>query len=187
MHRVFMTEGIVLGKRAAGEENILAAILTRDLGYVRASVRAARRENSKLRYGVEALSRGRYSLIRGKHEWKLTSAMDVSHELIAKETSQRQAVGRVARLLTRLIQGEDPNADLYDTVSQGLLALARGANVEVVLVLRILSHLGYLPHKKELEPFIEKDFFSHELESEIAASRTLLIRAINDSLSATGL
>ena len=59
--------------------------------------------------------------------------------------------------------------------------------VECVLVLRVLAHLGYLPHTEELAPFIADTFFSVELAAEAAKSRTLLIRTINESLQQSGL
>jgi recombinational DNA repair protein (RecF pathway) len=157
------------------------------LGLLRASARAARRENSKLRYGLEMLTQARFSLIRGVYEWKITGTQDVSHLCVPTTALERQAAGRVARLVLRLVRGEEPNLALYTTLEEGLKALARGADVEVVLVLRILRHLGYLPDTQELRPFIEKDFFSIELAGEIAASRKQLIKTINESLGATEL
>ncbi len=187
MYKLFVSEGIVLGKRGAGEANTLVTILTRELGLIRASARSARRESSKLRYGLELLTTAKFSFIRGKYEWKLTGALDQSHELLASEQAARRASGRVARLILRLIPGEETNRDLYDTVKEGLSALSRGIDVEAILVLRILSRLGYIPETPELKPFIERDFFSVELAKEVAASRALLIKAINQSLEATGL
>jgi DNA repair protein RecO len=187
MHKVFVTEGIVLGKRGTGEENTLASILTPELGLIRSSARSARREVGKLRYGLEPLTLAKFSLIRGKYEWKLTGTQDISHALVSQNLASRQAAGRIARLITRLVHGEEPQLDLYTTVREGLMALARGADVEAVLVLRILSHLGYLPDTKELKPFIEQDFFSLELAEQMTASRKLIIKAINESLGATGL
>jgi DNA repair protein RecO (recombination protein O) len=192
MHRVFVSDGVVLGKRGVGEANTLAAILTREMGLVKASARAGRREDSKLRYGLEPLSSGTFSFIRGRHEWKLTGAQDVTRALLAKDLKRRQASGRIAKLLLRLIHGEETNVALYETVREGLQALTRVdeahiENIEAVLVLRVLAHLGYLPKIPELQKFITQNFFSIELAGEIAASRVLLIRAINESLGATGL
>lgn len=192
MHRVFVSEGIVLQKRGVAEESVLVQILTPELGLVRASARAARRENSKLRYGLETLTRAKFSFIRGKHEWKVTGAQDISHRLRSEDALKKQAIGRVAKLILRLVHGEEPHTQLYETVEEGLGALARatptgGTDIEAVLVLRILSYLGYLPDTKELKPFIERDFFSIELAEEAANSRKLLIKAINESLGATGL
>ncbi len=197
MHKLFVSDGIVLGKRGLGEANTLVAILTRELGLVKAVARSARRETSKLRYSIEPLSRGTYSFIRGKHEWKLTGALGIDDPWRSPQVSTegRRAAGRIARLLLRLIPGEEESLALYDTVAQGLAALVQASkgnswnaeHIETVLVLRILSHLGYLPQTPELRPFIEEDFFSLELRSEVEASRALLRKAINESLGATGL
>ena len=200
MHKLFVSEGVVLGKKGLGEANTLVAILTRELGLIKAVARSARRENSKLRYSIEPLSQGTYSFIRGKHEWKLTGAERVSRDFVKtfsshhKSSGNTQTAGRITRLLMRLIHGEEKNEALYETVAEGLSALARASAlgvqhelIETVLVLRIISHLGYLPHTPELQPFIEKDFFSLELQQEILTSKALLTKAINESLSATGL
>ncbi|HVZ75686.1 MAG TPA: DNA repair protein RecO C-terminal domain-containing protein, partial [Candidatus Paceibacterota bacterium] len=128
-----------------------------------------------------------------KREWKLVGAQGASH-LVGSATTlaSRRAVGRAARLLLRLVHGEEKSEPLYATIREGLRALAAAApealpHIETVLVLRVLSHLGYLPQTPELAPFIERDFFSLELIQEVERSRALLAKAISDSLSATGL
>jgi DNA repair protein RecO len=191
MHQIHITDGLVLRKRAVGEENAQVFVFTQDLGLVRAVARAARRENSKLRYGLEPLTRGRYSFVKGRHEWRLVSATDVSRDLGQASLSQRKRLGQVSSLLMRLVLGAEPNPQLYKTVSDGFDTLARveteGDSVECVLVLRILANLGYVPELPALSPFINDDPFSPELAQQAAASRTLLIKLINDSLHATGL
>lgn len=201
MHEKYITEGIVLGKRGVGEANTLVYILTKELGLVRAKAQSARREHSKLRYGLEALSRGRYTFVHGKQEWRLTGVDDVSREFLGGAPAQRKRLGQVSRLLMRLVLGAQHSPELYVTVSEGFMALAHTGgsadlsrqseaaadSVECVLVLRILAHLGYLPELPALAPFVESDRFSPELAAQAAASRKLLIKLINDSLQATGL
>lgn len=187
MHYLHVSEGLVLAKRGAGESSTRVAILTKEKGLLYASARSARKEESKLRYGLETLTHARFSFVQGKYEWKLTGVEGVSHEFVSLNAAMRQSVARVARLLLRLLPGEEPHPQLYDTVLEGFGALVRGVDAEAVLVLRILAHLGYLPRTPELEPFIRKDFFALELASEVERSRAHIIRAINDSLSATGL
>ncbi|MDO8518492.1 MAG: DNA repair protein RecO [bacterium] len=193
MHKLFVTEGIVLQKRGAGEANTLATFLTAELGLVRASARSARVEHSKLRYGLEPLTSGRFSFVQGRREWRLVGAERVSREFLNAPAQRARALGRITRLLLRLVQGEEPLPELYKTVAEGFTYLPRAAsdsdaeNIECVLVLRILAHLGYLPQTPEITPFLERDFFSIELSAEVARSRALLIRAINESLGATGL
>jgi DNA repair protein RecO len=194
MHKIFITEGIVLGKRGIAEANTLATILTDELGLVRSRAQSARLERSKLRFGLEPLTRGRFSLVRGRHEWRLTGTTDLVRDCIATNTSAgRSRAGKIAKLLVRLMPGEERVPGLYGEVVEGLQALARASEseladtIECVLVLRVLSRLGYLPDNDTLTPFIERDFFSLELAAEVAASRALLVRTINESLKATGL
>ena len=193
MYELKVCEGVILSKRGVGEANVLVSILTRDLGLVRALARSARAEYSKLRYGLEPLTRARFSFVRGKHEWKLTGVEHVSRANLSNTAAQARRAGRIAKLLLRLIHGEEVEAVLYESVAAGLEALSRvqveadAESIESVLVLKILYHLGYLPHTKELRTFIDADFFSLELAAEAAASRRLLMRAINESLHATGL
>ncbi|HVZ76226.1 MAG TPA: recombination protein O N-terminal domain-containing protein, partial [Candidatus Paceibacterota bacterium] len=61
MHALFVTEGIVLGKRGVGEANMFLAILTREQGLLKASARSARREQSKLRYALEPFTLATYT------------------------------------------------------------------------------------------------------------------------------
>ena len=201
MYDKHITEGIVLGKRGVGEANTLVFILTRELGLVRAKAVSARREASKLRYGLEPLSRGRYTFVRGKQEWRLTGVDEVSREFLGTTPAQSKRLGQVSRLLMRLVLGAEHTPELYKTVSEGFMALshlggdadlsrqseAAADSVECVLVLRILAHLGYLPELPALAPFVEDDRFSPELALQAAASRKLLIKLINESLQATGL
>ena len=181
----------MLGKRAAGEANLLVYILTEELGLVRASVRAARREDSKLRYGLEPMTLGRYSFVRGKQQWRLTGVLP-QERLLPREPARRAQSGKVAKLLLRLLAGEERVPELLAVVAEGLRSLAAAATkeeaeaVECVLVLRIVARLGYLPHTEALAPFID-GVYSVELSAKALSQRALLVRTINESLIATGL
>jgi len=193
MHRIAVTSGIVLGKRPLGEAHTLVSILTEEMGLVRAKATSTRAEASKLRYGIEPMTLARFSFVQGKYEWKLTGVEGISKELLSARIDARVAAGRIAKLLSRLIHGEEEGRALFGTVREGLRALAQtqtpeaAASIECVLVLRMLSHLGYLPQTAALAPFIEGDFASSELAVSAAASRAFLIRTINESLMQTGL
>lgn len=193
MHDIFVTEGIVLGKRLFGEANTSIAVLTRDFGVIRVGARSARLERSKLRYGLETLTHGKFSLVRGRYEWKLTGAQHLSRNYVGTSLRGRRCAGRIARLLLRLIHGEEEIPELYATIQEGLEYLATKAqedemeSVESMLVLRALSHLGYVNNTDAVRPFIESSEFSPELLAQARVSRSLLIRTINESLGATGL
>jgi DNA repair protein RecO (recombination protein O) len=192
MHAVHIYDGIVLGRRGVREADLLVDVLT-PMGLVRALARSARAEKSKLRYGLQPLTRGRYSFVRGRHEWRLTGVTDVSRDYLSMPPDAQAAAARVSRLLLRLVAGQEPSPELFSTASEGFDALAKSATVqsavqalEAVLVLRILSCLGYLPHTDALAPFVEGEF-SLELSAKALEARGLLIKTINESLRATGL
>lgn len=193
MYRKFGTEGLVLQKRGIGEANVSVVLLTRELGLVRATARSARTERSKLRYGFEPMTLGTFSLVRGKHEWRLVGVERTDRTLLACAGSRRLSLGRIARLLLRLIQGEEVNKLLFKDVIDGFVSLAQAeseqdaASIECIVVLRILSRLGYLSQTKEVAQFLEGDFSLLQLAAQAAFSRAQLVRLINDSLSATGL
>src|SRR3989344_164867 len=78
MHQLHVCGGVVLGKRGVGEANVLVFILTSELGLVRAMARSARAESSKLRYVLESFTHARFTLLRGKNEWKLVGVEQAS-------------------------------------------------------------------------------------------------------------
>lgn len=183
----------MLTKRSFGEANTHITLLTKDLGLLRVGARSARMERSKLRYGLETLTAGRFSLLRGRYEWKIVGAEDLSRIYFGNSLAARRASGRVARLLLRLINGEEPVPLLYETAKEGFRYLAEHASdedvehIECVLVLRILSHLGYVEQGAKIMPFVSSSDFSEGLAQDARLARPFLIRAINESLSATGL
>ncbi len=192
MHDIVASEGIVLAKRGRGEANTSVVLLTKEFGVIRGSARSARLERSKLRYGLETLTAGTFSLLRGKHEWKLTGAQHISHAYVGDTRASRACAGRIARLLLRLIHGEERVPMLYENVTNGLRYVAGAPDadielIECVLVLRILSILGYVEQRPALTPFLEGSEFSHELIAAVRQSKPVVIRAINASLAETGL
>ncbi len=192
MHRIEVSEGIVLGKHAIGEAHTLVAVLTPTQGLLRAKATSTRAESSKLRYGLEPMTQGRFSFVQGRYEWKLTG-VEAAGRLLSQRSDARAAAGRVSKLLMRLIRGSEEGSALFKTVEEGLTQLAQAdsadavSGIECVLVLRILAHLGYLPHAPALTPYVEGDFSSAKQAVSATQSRAFLIRTINESLMQTGL
>jgi DNA repair protein RecO len=193
MYKKISTEGLILSKRGVGEGDTAVLVLTKDLGLLRAAARSARREHSKLRYGLEPLTHARFSFVQGKRGWRLIGVDRPDLSLLKTSNARRGALGRIVRLLLRLIHGEEQNVHLYKNVTEGFALLidamsdADAAGIECVLVLRILSSLGYLSHTSEITHFLESDLHSLELAMQAAQHRATLVRLINDSLQASGL
>jgi len=77
MYTIHTTPGFIIGSRPYGEAGKMLQIFTRDLGLVMVAAQGIRLEKSKLRYHTSDYSFGRFSLVRGKEIWRLTSAAEV--------------------------------------------------------------------------------------------------------------
>jgi DNA repair protein RecO (recombination protein O) len=135
-YHIYTTRGIVLGSHPSREADRLYAILTEDLGLVRARAGGVRLEKSKLRGMLEPFSLVRVSLVRGKGEWRITSA-----ELV-RALAHGPELARPFSLLEKLVAGEEPHPELFRAIEALLESGDPGA--ETQMVARILYHLGYL-------------------------------------------
>lgn len=193
MHKIFVTDGIVLGKRGVGEATSQVMLLAREHGLIFVSARSARFERSKLRFGLEPLTLARFSLVRGRYGWKLTGVEQISMLDKGVSLERRRSLGKVSRLLLRLLSGEDPSNELFETVREGFGSLVSVSDesvveyVEYVLVLRVLARLGYVAEGAEIAPFMSMNFHAEEFPTKVRAHKSLLIRTINESLGVTGL
>ncbi len=190
MYNIITSKGVVLKKYHVGESHVVVNILTENHGVLRAHVRSARCEQSKLRYGIESLTVARFSFVRGKQQWRLIGTEDI-HPFSACAYA-RTAAGRIALLLLRLIDGEVAVQMVYATVTEGLQSLeyaelATIPPIEWVLVLRILAHLGYVSAPGEVSTLLIDNLFSEQTLRTAKESRRMLIRMINTSLKASDL
>lgn len=193
MYAKLSTKGLVLTKYPQGEADIAVVLLTQEFGLLRAYAKSARRERSKLRYGLEPLTGGNFSLVRGKREWRLTDIEEIDRSLLSSAVLRQRSLSRITRLLMRLIQGEEVHAALYKDVVEGFSSLAHAqsetdaASIECIVVLRILFRLGYLSQTPDVARFLEGDLAALGLAAQAARRRAHLVKLINDSLSASGL
>jgi recombinational DNA repair protein (RecF pathway) len=151
-YHIYTTKGLVLKATPLREADRTYAILTRDLGLIRASASGVRKEASKLRGALEPFALANVSLVRGKEFWRITSAEAL------RAIPAEAGMARPLSLLQSLVQGEEANAALFDAVEEHL------GSEETLLVAHILYHLGYL--KEEDLRLREKD----------------LVKAINEGL-----
>ena len=132
---------------------MIYAVLTRDFGLVGAVALGARKEASKLRGGLEPVSLSKISLVRGKEYWRITSV----------EVIRRLKKTNPLSLLEKLVTGEASHPELFDTIEKNIDA------DEIILVAKILYHLGYLK------------------ESDLELSEKELIKAINSGIRSSQL
>jgi recombinational DNA repair protein (RecF pathway) len=194
VHQIHETDALILGGVAVGERDRVVALLSPELGLVRARVRGVRQISSKLRSAIEDWSRVKAYLVRGKGEWRLTNVVleeQLFPALLA--SGGLPSVTRAARLVARLAKGEGDGAAPH----AALLALARFAATprdprtldaaETVCALRVLRGLGYLRESPSLEPLAQPGALD-EATAEIARGvRDEAILAINEALAASHL
>lgn len=164
-YHIYTTRGIVLSERAVGEADRIYSILTRDLGKLQARAIGVRKSVSKLRGNIEPFSLSSISFVKGKEYWRLTSAQFIQN------ISASPSVARPLALVEKLVQGEDPHPELFDTVEQEVsrATLDTDEMFEIHLVSKILYHLGYVK------------------ESDLNLDKKSLIKAVNNGLQSSHL
>lgn len=196
MYHLYHTPALVLGSEPFGEGHKLISLFTRELGLVAASATSVREERSKLRYGLQDFSYSDVTLVRGKEFWRLTRAeprFSVAAELRGHASALRM-LGRIFKLLERLLAGEEKNEPLFAAVLESMQFMGRASDarqvegVEVILVLRILYLLGYLAPREEFGLFL-RDFsrWDDAVVAEALLCKSLALSHINESLRQTQL
>ncbi|HEY4502738.1 MAG TPA: recombination protein O N-terminal domain-containing protein [Candidatus Paceibacterota bacterium] len=195
-HHTYSTESLILGSTELGESNRFLSIFTHDLGLIRAVGKNLRGENSKLRYHLQNYSFAHISLVRGRDVWRITGA-HASHSFYTTlyGSREKQLVSiRICALLARLLQGEEPDFELFNIVSHGMIFLEQTRldtellrDFEYIFVIRILARLGYVGDQGEFAPLFNPSLFSIKLLDFIAPRRSNALALINRALDASGL
>ncbi|MDP2593416.1 MAG: DNA repair protein RecO [bacterium] len=193
MYRIYQTASFILEGSDFGEANKLISLYTKDFGLVKGFARSVRKTESKLRFHLQDFAFSEVSLVKGRDFWRLTGAKTYEFsKAVVVSLEERKIWARVSRLLSRLLAGEEKNEELFSVLSHGFEFLAGGNlgtkdkqtifNFEAVLVLRILSSLGYLAERKEFCELTVSPFFSEEILSHAEKVRGVAVAEINRSL-----
>ena len=185
-----------MGSSPIGEANKQYQILTKDLGLIRASAQGVRLLKSKLRYSLQEFSIGEVSLVRGKEFWRVVGAKKQKniYEELRASPEKVQVFARVFSLLKRLLRGEDKNELLFLYISQAFYFIEKETvpsilvrNFEYVLVLRILSTLGYLGTSPDTAWCVESPYLDIPLLTRVSEVKPVIVQEINKSLKETQL
>lgn len=189
MYQKYNTDALVLGSREYGEADKIFSLFTRDFGLVYARASAVRSESSRMRYALQNYSRSRVSLVRGKRGWRIGGTVALKS---AGDGEGAETFARIARLILRLIAGEDENQYVFATLSEAHEALKQEskesrATIELVCVARVLYGLGYLSSEAlETTLFTHTSYASeHVREAEILKEK--LLPSVNRAIAETHL
>ncbi len=188
MYQKYHTDALVLGSREHGESDKVFALFTKDFGLVRARASAVRKESSRMRYALQHHACSHVALVRGKRGWRLGGTS------LTRPSSTEGVVtfARIARLVLRLVAGEERNDYLFAALLDAHEALTKSpreilATIEIVCVARVLFALGYLsPEALETTLFTHTAYAEHHL-AEAFTARDKLLASINRAISETHL
>ena len=170
-----------------GESDKTLVLFTRDFGMIFAKCVGIRKNESKMRYALQDFSCASASLIRGKRGWRLAGAVALCPSAGAKLGGLR-SFSNIARLLQRLIQGEEKNTYLFDAVREAHMYLLKGSNelrptVELICVARTLHALGYLSAEATSETLFRESHYSKAQFTEAERIRAMLLRSVNEAIA----
>ena len=194
MHHIYTTKAIIVKSLPSGEANKFYFILTKDLGFIRASAQGVRLDKSKLKGHLQEFSLLSLSVVKGREIWRITNAETMHQPDFLKNLDELRIVKNIFSLLSRLLQGEEKNEALFDCIdsfynflSKNELTKDQLKNLEVIIVLRILHALGYFKKSLNLSDFLKDDSISTILIDNIKEKRNFAINEINEALEHTNL
>lgn len=177
-----------MGSKNFGEAGKYYSFFTRDLGMIYASAQGVRKMSSKLRFILQDFAYVKIDLVQGKDFWRVTSASKTGKlEGLSKNREIFGVVSNIANLLKRLLAGVEKNENLFTDLAKGLAILEKAqtpkdiCDLEVIIVLRVLNHLGYIGGDETLQNLV-KSPFAESMIFEVSKLRREALRQINKAL-----
>ncbi len=191
MYAKYLTDALVLGSVPQGEADSRVTLFTREFGLIRARASAARKESSRMRYGLQSYMLSRVSLVRGGAGWRAAGST-AGASLSAACNEARASFARVARLTIRLVPGEEKNESLYSLLRSAHTAFNQAtreqcALMELVCVARVLYTLGYLSSDALGAAHAADSLFSIDVLTIASSSKEELLTSVNRALTETHL
>jgi DNA repair protein RecO len=187
-YHIYTTDGIILKRTNFGEANTLLFILTSELGLITASAQATRLSSSKLNSSLQEYSLVLVSCVKGKNGWKVTNAIGKENFYFNQPIFAQKLVSQISTILLRMMPGEEKHQEIFATVSGGFTELKNViteniSNFEILLMLRILYHLGYVDKNQQTEKFLQiSNGWQEKILAEVSLVKLDLIKLINKGL-----
>ncbi len=193
-YHIHHTEGIVLQTKGVHDSNVVLFVYTKDMGLVVARAISLRLHRSRLRFVLQRFSRSHIDLVRGKSGFMITSARQIdTNSDIFRHENRKISFAVLSGVLLRLIQGEEPNIDLYFDLCNLLDILKKIDSkescfaLELLSTIRILNILGYWEAVDSDSEYLGDLSNEKEILINIFKNRKLLIPRINEAFRNTNL
>jgi len=187
-YHIYTTDGIILRRTTFGEANIFLHILTADLGLIIASARSARLASSKLRSALQEYAHVSVSCVKGKNGWKITNVIEKGNFFFEYETYLHKTISQIASVILKMIPGESPHPEIFQTVKSGFEFLKTLqekdiSNFETLIVLRVLWELGYVVMDSNTKAFLKDTVeWNISLLEKIKENKITIVGLINKAL-----
>lgn len=155
--KIYHLEAMIVGSRPQGEASRLLFLLSAELGLITVLARGVREQKSKMRSHLYHWTPLQVSLVKGREGWHLTG---VASTVGPVAPLVRVMLGPFGRLVIKLLPEAAPAPDLYVLIKDGAKFLSDLAlpsqprnlapAAALLLILRLLSRLGYLPRLTSL-------------------------------------
>lgn len=193
MHHIYHTTAFILGHVDTKEHDRFLTLFTRELGVVRATVQGIRKLSSRLRYTLQDFSYARVDLVQGKNIWRITSATKIEEPYVRTQ-NQLVVFARILEFIRRLFQGEEPVPVVFSILEQFLAFCGSCGEIseedlfglEYIVVLKVLSELGYIAPEGIVAPYLLADL-SLEKAGEVYLDRKEILAVIHTALGETQL
>ena len=193
-HFFYHTEGLVLGRRPSREADEFLLILSSELGLIWVLARGLRLAKSKLRTNVKEWQAARFSLVRGRETWRLVGA-EVQASAPKLSLSVRRLLSRAGILVKRFVPLEAESEQIFSEFKAAIDFLSRVefwtetdlAAAELLLALRVLAWLGYVPPATRPPILTGGHEWSKELLNELRVARRPTLDLVNAAVNASQL
>jgi len=196
-YHLYETEALIIDDRNNGEANKFFYLLAPALGLLTVKAQGVRLLKSKLRYQLKRYSLIRATLVRGREIWRITGAeKSREYDNIFRDQTKAKLAVRIFSLLRGYIQGEAVITDLFSDLLSAFDFLDNKevdfsadhlAVWEIIVVLRILYHLGYIKGHDELASLVAVTDWSASALVLSEKKKLTAIAAINEALSSSHL
>lgn len=194
MHNIYTTKAIIIKSVSIGEANKLYFLITKDLGFVKATAQGVRLAKSKLKPSLQDFYYSNISLVKGKEIWRITSAQNIQQVNLKDNLDKIHVIKNIFSLLLRLIHGEDKNEQLFDCIEELYNFIFENTfsaddlkNLETLTVLRILYNLGYFKKIDNLTEYCFNSRLDFSVLKSFSSKRKDTILEINMALKETHL
>ncbi len=189
MRHKYAVRALVLSRAPAGEASEFLALLTDEVGLVRARAQGTRRRGAKLAAALATFAQSSVVLVRGKEGWRIAGAiLEESWFSRLPDADARSRAARIGALALRLIPGEAPDRALLPIALAYFGALAGGRPeerdaAEILAALYVLASLGF----EQGAPAAPDELFASRALAQVAQSRAAYVARVNRGLAASGL